>query len=211
MMENFIITIGRQAGSGGREVGMRLAQRLGIPYYGRQELMQIAKGTPDYEEVQSFYEEQPVNSLLYALAMGMDQEQLGQAPFSQIRRLADQGSCVFVGRCADYILGQRKNHLSVFIYAPLESRVQVCMERFGMDEKTARMMTVTVDRARQDYHMTFARCLPHDMQHKDLLINSQALGVEKTACLLRDLVQIKFGGVKDTEEAMDRARRMVQV
>ena len=60
MMENFIITIGRQAGSGGREIGMRLAQRLGIPYYGRQELMEIAKGTPDYEEVQSFYEEQPV-------------------------------------------------------------------------------------------------------------------------------------------------------
>lgn len=55
MMENFIITIGRQAGSGGREIGMRLAQRLGIPYYGRQELMEIAKGTPDYEEVQSFY------------------------------------------------------------------------------------------------------------------------------------------------------------
>ena len=54
MMENFIITIGRQAGSGGREIGMRLAQRLGIPYYGRQELMEIAKGTPDYEEVQSF-------------------------------------------------------------------------------------------------------------------------------------------------------------
>ena len=52
MMENFIITIGRQAGSGGREIGMRLAQRLGIPYYGRQELMQIAKGTLDYEEVQ---------------------------------------------------------------------------------------------------------------------------------------------------------------
>ena len=65
-MENFIITIGRQAGSGGREIGMRLAQRLGIPYYGRQELMEIAKGTPDYEEVQSFYEEQPVDDLLYA-------------------------------------------------------------------------------------------------------------------------------------------------
>lgn len=54
MMENFIITIGRQAGSGGREIGMRLAQRLGIPYYGRQELMEIAKGTPDYEEVSPF-------------------------------------------------------------------------------------------------------------------------------------------------------------
>ena len=80
-MENFIITIGRQAGSGGREIGMRLAQRLGIPYYGRQELMEIAKGTPDYEEVQSFYEEQPVDDLLYAIATSNVEEDLGHIPF----------------------------------------------------------------------------------------------------------------------------------
>lgn len=87
MMENFIITIGRQAGSGGREIGMLLAQRLGIPYYGRQELMEIAKGTPDYEEVQSFYEEQPVDDLLYAIATSNVEEDLGHIPFRR------SGSC----------------------------------------------------------------------------------------------------------------------
>ena len=89
-MENFIITIGRQAGSGGREIGMRLAQQLGIPYYGRQELMEIAKGTPDYEEVQSFYEEQPVDDLLYAIATSNVEEDLGHIPFRRIRQLCSK-------------------------------------------------------------------------------------------------------------------------
>ena len=92
-MENFIITIGRQAGSGGREIGMRLAQRLGIPYYGRQELMEIAKGTPDYEEVQSFYEEQPVDDLLYAIATSNVEEDLGHIPFRRIRQPCTPQSC----------------------------------------------------------------------------------------------------------------------
>ena len=79
-MEQFIIAIGRQAGSGGREIGMRLARRLGVPCYGRQELMQIAKGTPDYEEVKSFYEEQPVDSLLYAIATNSIEKGMGHIP-----------------------------------------------------------------------------------------------------------------------------------
>lgn len=111
-MENFIITIGRQAGSGGREIGMRLAQRLGIPYYGRQELMQIAKGTTDYEEVQSFYEEQPVNSLLYALATINSEDDMGRIPFRRIRQLCSKTSCVLIGRCGGTSSGG-KSGLSV--------------------------------------------------------------------------------------------------
>ena len=215
-MENYVVTISRQFGSMGRPIARRLAQLLDVNFYDRDAVEERAR--QEHLPVSIINDlkrasEDPYFMMKYPLGNGSSDVRyhLFQRQKEIVLNLADQGSCVFVGRCADYILGQRKNHLSVFIYAPLESRVQVCMERFGMDEKTARMMTVTVDRARQDYHMTFARCLPHDMQHKDLLINSQALGVEKTACLLRDLVQIKFGVAKDTEEAMDRERRMVQV
>ena len=102
-MEQFIIAIGRQAGSGGREIGMRLARRLGVPCYGRQELMQIAKGTPDYEEVKSFYEEQPVDSLLYAIATNSIEKGMGHIPFRRIRQLCEKTSCVLIGRCGGYI------------------------------------------------------------------------------------------------------------
>ena len=78
-MKNFRITIGRQYGSGGKEIGRILSQKLGIPFYGKEELMKIAKDQPDYEEVRAFYEEQPVNSLLYAIAM--EQGENGQERF----------------------------------------------------------------------------------------------------------------------------------
>ena len=103
-----------------------------------------------------------------------------------VRQLADQGSCVFVGRCSDYVLKDRENHIKIFIYAPLESRIKVCMERFGMNEHQARMMTAVVDKARQAYHMTYTGYLPE--AEKDMLVNSQKLGVEKTAEMLRDMI-----------------------
>ena len=76
-MRHIIITIGRQSGSGGRKIGERLAEKLGIPCYGKSELQKIAEGTDDYEEVQSFYEEEPVNSLLYAIAMSQFEQGFG--------------------------------------------------------------------------------------------------------------------------------------
>ncbi len=87
-MENFRITIGRQYGSGGKEIGMILSQKLGIPFYGKEELMKIAKDQPDYEEVRAFYEEQPVNSLLYAIAMEQGENRAGEVSFQKIRGFA---------------------------------------------------------------------------------------------------------------------------
>ena len=81
-MEKLVITIARQYGSGGKKIGQELAKRLGIPFYGKDELMEIAKGKEDYEEVRSFYEEQPVNSLLYAIAMNQGESRAGRIPFA---------------------------------------------------------------------------------------------------------------------------------
>ena len=98
-MENFRITIGRQYGSGGKEIGMILSQKLGIPFYGKEELMKIAKDQPDYEEVRAFYEEQPVNSLLYAIAMEQGENRAGEVSFQKIRELCGSHSCILIGRC----------------------------------------------------------------------------------------------------------------
>ena len=102
-MEKLVITIARQYGSGGKKIGQELAKRLGIPFYGKDELMEIAKGKEDYEEVRSFYEEQPVNSLLYAIAMNQGESRAGRIPFRRIRELCGQESCVLIGRCGNYI------------------------------------------------------------------------------------------------------------
>lgn len=89
-MKRMIITIGRQSGSSGRKVGELLAERLSLPLYGKAELQKIAEGTDDYEEVQAFYEEEPVNSLLYAIAMSQFEQEVGRIPFQRIRELASK-------------------------------------------------------------------------------------------------------------------------
>lgn len=207
-MENYVVTISRQFGSMGRPIARRLAQLLDVSFYDRDAVEERAKR--EHLPVSIINDlkraaEDPYFMMKYPLGNGSSDVQyhLFQRQKEIVLELANQGPCVFVGRCADYILEKKENHIRIFIYAPLESRVKVCMERFGMDEKTARMMTMTVDRARQDYHMTYARYMPHDIQHKDILINSQVLGVEKTACLLRDMIQMKIGSAGSREGSGD--------
>ena len=123
-MERMIITVARQYGSGGKAVGEKLARRLGIDFYGKEELMALAKERPDYEEVRSFYEEQPVNSLLYAIAMNEAVGDAGEIPFRRIRELCGGRSCVLVGRCGNYIFKGQENCVRIFIYASMDKKIQ---------------------------------------------------------------------------------------
>ena len=84
--------------------------------------MKIAKDQPDYEEVRAFYEEQPVNSLLYAIAMGQGENQTGKVPFEQIRRLCGSRSCILIGRCGSYIFREDPSSVKIFIYADMDKK-----------------------------------------------------------------------------------------
>ena len=192
-MENFIITIGRQAGSGGREIGMRLAQRLGIPYYGRQELMEIAKGTPDYEEVQSFYEEQPVNSLLYALATINSEDDMGRIPFRRIRQLCSKTSCVLIGRCGGHIFRGEKRAVSIFLHADENIRAQRTMQDYGLSLKKAMERNQQTDSDRAAFHRYYTREEWGASADYDLCLDSGILGVEGTVEVI--LAYLKIRGI----------------
>ncbi len=192
-MENFIITIGRQAGSGGREIGMRLAQRLGIPYYGRQELMQIAKGTPDYEEVQSFYEEQPVNSLLYALATINSEDDMGRIPFRRIQQLCSKTSCVLIGRCGGYIFRGQERAVSIFLHASEDIRAQRTMQDYGLPLKKAMELNQQTDSDRAAFHRYYTKEEWGASAHYDLCLDSGILGVDGTVEVI--LAYLKIRGI----------------
>ena len=192
-MENFIITIGRQAGSGGREIGMRLAQRLGIPYYGRQELMQIAKGTPDYEEVQSFYEEQPVNSLLYALATINSEDDMGRIPFRRIRQLCSKTSCVLIGRCGGYIFRGQDRAVSIFLHASEDIRAQRTMDDYDLPLKKAMELNQQTDSDRAAFHRYYTKEEWGASAHYDLCLDSGILGVDGTVEVI--LAYLKIRGI----------------
>ena len=140
-----IITIGRQFGSGGKEIGIRVAKELGIPFYDKELLQEAAKKSGLCEQIFENFDERP-KSLLYSIAMdsymfalpgtGVGdslEQQVYLATFNTIRHIADQGPCVIIGRCADYALADYPNHLSLFISAPMDVRVQRVAERQNAD------------------------------------------------------------------------------
>ena len=173
-MRHIIITIGRQSGSGGRKIGELLAEKLGIPCYGKSELQKIAEGTDDYEEVQSFYEEEPVNSLLYAIAMSQFEQEVGRIPFRRIRELASKESCIIIGRCADPKI-----------------RVQRIMEREGLSETKAKKFLEDTDSRRASFHKYYTKQEWGLAQDYELCLDSGVLGIEGTVEVLTEYLRFR--------------------
>ena len=153
---NTIITIGRQFGSEGREIGEKLAERLGIPFYDKELLTRAAKESGFCEEMLQNHDERPTNSFLYNLVMdtysfGYNSASYSDMPishkvflaqFDAIKKIAEEGPCVIVGRCADYALNDYDNVLNIFIHADEEFKVKRIKERFddiNSDDKAREM------------------------------------------------------------------------
>ena len=166
MKTNTIITIGRQFGSGGREIGYKIAEDLGIKLYDKEMLARAAKESGICEEIFETHDEKPTNSFLYSLVM--DTYSVGYtgsaytdmpinhkvflAQFDAIKKIADEGPCVIVGRCADYALAGRTNVVNLFIYGNDEAKTKHVMERYNLSESKARDMIVKKDKQRQSYY-----------------------------------------------------------
>lgn len=130
----------------------------------------------------------------FPLGMGSSDMQL--ETFSEqakiIRSLADSGSCIIVDRCSDYILSNYKNCINVFIYAPYEVRIRNCVDSLNMSLEQAKKMIAKVDKARTAYHKNFAKYLPGDYEHMQIMIDSSLLGVEGSAEILADVIKRKY-------------------
>ncbi len=204
MKNNTIITIGRQYGSGGRAVGVRLAEELGIPFYDEDILKHAAKDSGLCEEILQSYDEKP-RSFLYSIAMDpfgyafgglnaastLDQKAYS-ATFDTINRLAEQGSCVIVGRCADYVLREKDNVLRIFLYAPMERRIETVMERDELKESDAKQRILRTDRGRAAYYEFYTTQKWGAAGSYDLCIDTSVFGEEGTAKLLRHIVETDF-------------------
>ncbi|MBQ9413545.1 MAG: cytidylate kinase-like family protein, partial [Clostridia bacterium] len=186
MMRPVILTIGRQFGSGGHEIGSAVAKALDLPFYDRDLLRKAAAASGLSEDILAAYDEQPTNSFLYSLSMGATggswQLPLGNQAFlamtEAIRHAADGGSCVIVGRCAEYVLQDRPDLLRVFIYADLPSRTARIMEKRDLSEKQAAALIQKTDRQRAGYHNFYADDKWGVPSSYDVLLNSHALGID---------------------------------
>lgn len=198
-MSKYVVTITRQFGSLGRPIAARMAEILGIEYYDRDIVDATARklDRPVSEVIAAdeIISRNNYFSMLFPLGQSdiVRQHEVFNAQQEIILDLADKGSCIIVGRCADRILENVKNHIRIYIYAPYEDRMSNCIESLKMNDVEARRMIREVDKARDAYHRHYAGYAPEDVNYKDLLINSSLLGVEGTAQYLAELIREKFG------------------
>lgn len=158
-----IITISREFGSGGRLIGKRLAEKLNVPFYDKQLLDMIAEESGFCKEMIEGAQKKAKNSFLYSLASAMGTGEAGPeslslnerfflAQFDTIRKIADEGSCVIVGRCSDYILRGLPEATHVFIYAEEADKIKRAVEEYGVPEEDVKKMMKDTDKARANYY-----------------------------------------------------------
>ena len=204
MKNPLIITIGREYGSGGREIGHALAKRLGIAYYDKEISSLAAKKSGLSDEFIASNEQRVRSSLMHNLAASANYhngffagqylplaENIFIAQAQVIRDIANKESAVIVGRCADYILDGRKNTINIFIHAPQEERVKRIMKLHNVDEATAIKEIQTSDKERGNHYFRYTDMKWGKAQNYHVCINSALMGVEKTVEMLADLAQIE--------------------
>lgn len=200
---NTVITIGRQFGSGGHEIGRKLAEYFGIKCYDKELLTRAAKESGFCEEMIKTHDERPTNSFLYNLVMdtysfGYNSSSYVDMPishkvflaqFDTIKKIADEGPCVIVGRCADYALAEMKNSLHLFIYAEEDKKIARIMEKLEVTENKARDMMVKKDKQRQSYYNYYSSKKWGRADSYDLCINSGILGIDGTMKLIVQYIE----------------------
>ena len=193
-----IITIGREYGSGGRIVAHRVAETLGIPFYDKEIIERVAKETGFAENFVRDVESRPAVSMIYGLYFSAQNlspsDQIFIAEANVVRKLADEGPCVIVGRCADFILRDRTNLLRVFIHAPIEERVRRAHEEYGLEGQNLEHFVRKQDKRRASYYDYFTNTRWGDSHAYDLCV-STSLGLDSA-------VKIICAGVAAREEAI---------
>ena len=197
-----IITIGRQFGSAGREIGSKVAEKYGIPFYDKELLSRAAKESGYCEEMIATHDERPTNSFLYNLVMDtysfgynssahMDMpisHKIFLAQFDTIKKIADEGPCVIVGRCADYALAEYANCVHVFVHGDMDSKIKRIMEKYQVNESKAKDMITKKDKQRQSYYNYYSSKRWGRSDTYDLSINSGKLGIDGTVNLIMQYV-----------------------
>lgn len=200
---NTVITIGRQFGSAGREIGEMVAEYFGIKCYDKELLTRAAQESGFCEEMIQNHDERPTNSFLYNLVMdtysfGYNASSFVEMPISQkvflaqfdtIKKIAQEGPCIIVGRCADYALSDFANSIHLFIYAEENARIRRISKKYDVNENKARDMILKKDKQRQSYYNYYTSKKWGRADSYDLCISSSVLGVDGTVKLICQYIQ----------------------
>lgn len=201
---NKIITISRQFGSGGREIGAKVAKEFDIPFYDNELITRAAKESGFAEAAFEKAEEKATNSLLYSIAMGMNaygNQDFGFANLSLddriflaqsdiIRKVAEEGPCVIVGRCADYVLRDHKNVVNIFICAGMDFRIQRATTLYDIPLEKAAESIMKRDKRRANYYNYHADEKWGTVSNYDLSIKTDFGGIDHAVQCIKAFLEI---------------------
>lgn len=206
MKKNKVITIGREFGSGGHEIGNLLATRLDIPLYDNNLVRMVAEKLDIREETARAVDETTLNSFLkgfvrssieYTSSIKKNEpnqplsEQVYELQCEIIRKLAGRGPCVFVGRCADYVLKDEAECVNIFICADIEDRIKRIAERYDLSERKAEDKIKKIDRERRSYYESHTGLFWGDIDSHQMILNASRLGIENTVDILEAVYKLK--------------------
>lgn len=205
---SLVITIGRQFGSGGRDVGEKIAEYFNIPFYDKELVEMAAQKSNISKEALKEVDEHATNSFLYSLASGNYSMRGINAPIyyempindklfiaqsEVIKELAKKGSCVIVGRCADYVLeDENVDLMNVFIYGSVDYRAKRVMEALNLTQSKARDRVMKTDKQRRTYYDYYTSKDWGVMSNYDVCVNAEKFGIDGAANLLINIVKNKI-------------------
>ncbi len=197
-MQHKIITISRQYGSGGRIIGKKLADKLNIPFYDNELINLAAEKTGLSEECFREAESVSTGNLLFSLtnltptvdSYGLPlNEKIFLVQSQVIKEVAEQGSCVIVGRSADYVLSDFANCINIFIHANIDDRVKRATELYGLDAKHAESSVIKTDKKRANYYNYFTSRKWGKLENYDLSINTSTIDLDDVVEILKLYVE----------------------
>ena len=191
-----IITIGREHGSNGHDIAKALAKELGCPCYDKEIVDYAADNSNFSKEVFNSYDEKRVSTYIVPSPhyFGMNEGfrmniKIASAQFEAIRKLADNGDGIFVGRCADYVLRNRDDVVSVFVKAGLPFRIKTIMERKNLSEDQAKKLIKEVDKDRSSYYKYYTDQIWGDCEFYDLCIDSGKTGIDGAVKVIKSFIE----------------------
>jgi cytidylate kinase len=206
MAHRYVITIGRQLGSGGREIGQKLSARLGIAFYDK-ELIRIASQESGLKE--EFFErvDEQKHFSLFPGILGLrttladdffsnyylSNESLFRIQSDVMKKLAAEGPCIFVGRCADYVMKDERNCLNLFVSADREDRIRRIAMSHKITDSKAKELIERTDKGRSSYYNYFTAKTWGAAESYHLCINSSLLGIDETVKLIWSVAVSRFG------------------
>jgi len=205
MEDKVIVTIARQCGSGGREIGELLSKRLGYSYHDKSLINKASEKSGISHEILKNIDEKATPSFLYSIAVGS----IGMVPLSHgmpydtpindrlfmlqsdiIKDEANKESCIFVGRCADYILKDYDNLVRVYVYADLDKRAEKVAGENEIDINEAKNLIKKIDKKRANYYNYYTSQKWGSSENYDLLINTSKVGIEGAVKLIEEYVSL---------------------